>query len=350
MKKKLSIRNMLLMLIPILVALGALAVFSILPKDDRSFLEGSVEISSSTCFAQANGTVKSMLVQTGQPVQQGDVLAVLDDSGIDKQIAQLQQTLKIKRAQLAQLKTPQDAAARQASRRAAQDTVALWQETLAQAKRVQAAAEETLANQKILYEAGVIAEAEWKQYQQAAELAQSQVITTEAQLNAARNNVDAIALPNADQDAISAAQADLELTQLQIDQLEDSRKDYRICAVTDGVVISTSLEAGATVVAGQSVFQLSNGAEQYAVFYVPQEYLGQIAFGDELPLFQQGNQKEIARGTITYIDWKAVYPPDDYENDSNRNQRSVKIKLALHDGSTFAVGQTLFLRLQSVQD
>ena len=48
---------------------------------------------------------------------------------------------------------------------------------------------------------------------------------------------------------------------------------------------------------------------------------------------------------ITSIDLQAVYPPEDYENDSNRNQRSVKITVELTCGGPFAIGQPLFLRL-----
>ena len=116
------------------------------------------------------------------------------------------------------------------------------------------------------------------------------------------------------------------------------------------MVIGTSLEPGVTVVPGQSVFQLSAGDLQYFVCYLPQEYLDQIAFGEELVLYRQGSQEEAARGTVTYIDLQAVYPPEDYENSGNRNQRSVKVKAELTSGGPFAVGQTLFLRLDTVQD
>ena len=43
----------------------------------------------------------------------------------------------------------------------------------------------------------------------------------------------------------------MDLTQLQIDQLEASREDYSIRAAADGVVIGASLEPGVTVVPGQ---------------------------------------------------------------------------------------------------
>lgn len=75
-----------------------------------------------------------------------------------------------------------------------------------------------------------------------------------------------------------------------------------------------------------------------------------MAFGDQVVLFRQGSGEEAARGTVTYIDWQAVYPPEDYETDENRNRRSVKMKAELTDGGPFAVGQTLYLRLDTVQD
>ena len=75
-----------------------------------------------------------------------------------------------------------------------------------------------------------------------------------------------------------------------------------------------------------------------------------MAVGDELSLFLQGFQKEASCGRVVYIDLQAVYPPEDYENDSNRNQRSVKTKAELIDGGPFSVGQSLFLRLAAAQE
>jgi len=350
MKKKVSLRNLLLVLVPVIVAVSALAVFSLLPKNEQYLLEGSVEIASTACYSKVGGTVESLLVQPGQPVKKGDILAVIDDRAVDWQIEQLLQTMEIKRAQIEKLTAPPDTDAQMASRRAAQDNVTLWKETLAQAQRSLASAQQDLAAQQQLFDAGVISQSEFKQYEKAVEQARSQVKTTKAQLSAAENSVESIPLPDLDEQAIAAAQADLGLTQVQIDQLEDSREDYKIRAVTDGVVINSGIEAGCTVAPGQSVFRVSNGSLKYFVFYLPQEYLDQVAFGDELTLFRQGSLEEAARGTVTYIDLQAVYPPEDYQNDGNRNKRSVKIKAELTDGADFPVGQELILRLAAVRD
>lgn len=349
MKKKLSLRTVMLALIPVLAVASALTAFSLLPKDDQLLLEGSVEIASTTCFAQTGGRVESVLVQPGQRVAAGELLAVLDDSAVDDQAAQLKQTLAIKEAQLQQVSAPLNLEAQQAARRAAQANVSLWEENLTQAQAALERAQQQLAERQTLYDAGTIPLAELRQYEQAVESAQSQIVTTQAQLSAARNNVQAIALPTADEQAIAVARADLELTQLQLDQLERSREDYLIRAAADGVVISASPEPGSTVAAGQGIFKLSSENRQYAVFYLPQDHLAQVAFGDELSLFLQGSQEEAGRGRVTYIDLQAVYPPEDYENSSNRNQRSVKIKVELTDGGPFAVGQPLFLRLAAAK-
>ena len=125
MKKKISLRNVILVLVPVLAAAGALAAFSLLPKDDQLLLEGSVEIASTTCFAQAGGRVESVLVQPGQRVEAGELLAVLDDSPVDDQIALLKQTQAIKEAQLQQLSAPLNLDSQQAARRAAQANVDL---------------------------------------------------------------------------------------------------------------------------------------------------------------------------------------------------------------------------------
>jgi len=349
-KKKLPLGRLLLALVPILAAVCGLVVYALLPKEKLYLLEGNVEAASTACYSKVDGTVKDLLVQAGQPVQKGEVLAVIDDSAVDRQVEQLLLVLEMKQAQMEQLKRPSDREAQMASRRAAQDHVTLWEETLAQARRELAAARQDLDIRQQLYDAGAISRAELRQYEQAADLADSQVKTTKAQLSAAKNQAEAVLLPDADEHELAAARAEIGLTELQIRQLEDSREDYKIRSATDGVVISTGIETGCTVVSGQNVFRVSNGGRQYFVCYLPQEYLEQVAFGDELPLFRQGESQEAARGIVTYMDLQAAYPPEDYENSGNRNKRSVKIKAELTGGGPFAVGQELVLRLAAVQE
>lgn len=335
--------------VPVLVALTAVAIFAALPENDTFLLEGAVEIASRTCYAQAGGRVEEMLVETGQPVKKGDVLAVIDDRAVDEQTAQLEQQVKIKAAQVKQLQAQTDTDAALASRRAAESNVTLWEENLAQAQRGLAAARQELADQKALYDAGAIARTEYDRYRQAADAAQSRVVTTQAQLESAKSAVEAVLVPD-EENQVAAAQAELELICLQLSQLETSREDYQIRAFSDGVVISTTLEEGAAVIAGQSAFQLSDGKQQYAVFYLPQEYLPQAEFGREMSLYQQGSREEAARGRVCFIDLQAVYPPEAYENDENRNERSVKIKVELEPGAEFDVGEALYLRLETVQE
>lgn len=349
MKKRILLR-ILLILAPVLLASAALLMFWALPDDDNVVIEGAVEIASHTCYVQAGGMIREVLVQTGQNVHQGETLAVIDDREVDDQIAQLKQTLIMKEAQLRQRMSPSGMDAYEAARQAAEDNVIMWKETLAQAERTLAVARQDLEIYKQLFDAGDISATELRSYEQVVVNARSQVEVTRAQLSAAQNNVNAIQNPSSGEEAVTAAQADVELTRLMISQLERKREDYMICAAADGVVISSLLEAGASVIPGQKAFQISNGMLQHFVFYLPQEYVDLIAFGDELILTRQGSREEAARGVVDYIDWQAVYPPDDYENRSNKNKKSIKIKARIISGGPFAVGQTLFLRLDTTRE
>lgn len=349
MKKSISLR-ILLVLVPVLLAAAALVIFSALPDDDHIVIEGSVEISSHACYAQAGGVVREVPVQTGQNVQKGDTLAVIDDTEIEDQIAQQKQTLLIKEARFRQQMYPSSTETYEAARKAAEDNVAMWEETLAQAERTLKAARQDHELQKKLYETGDISLSELRSYEQAVQRAKSQAEVTRAQLSAARNSVNAIQNPSSNQEDVAAAEADVALTRLMISQLERKREDCVIRAASDGVVISSLLEPGASVIPGQKAFQVSNGTRQHFVFYLPQEYVGLIAFGDELVLTLQGSREEAARGVIDYIDWQAVYPPDDYENSGNKNKKSIKIKAQIVSGGPLAVGQTLFLRLDTTRE
>ena len=117
-------------LVPVLTAAVAMGIFSILPRDKVFVPEGAVEISVQDCYAQAGGTVESVLVKTGQQVRAGDVLARIDDRDLDSQAEQLRQTIEIQNARLEQLKTLPNPAALEASYQAALDEVTIRQENL----------------------------------------------------------------------------------------------------------------------------------------------------------------------------------------------------------------------------
>lgn len=339
-------RKAALVLAPILIVAAVLCLFSVLPKSKTVNLEGTVEISTSPYYAQVSGRVAEVQAEAGQQVKAGDVLAVLDSRDIDNEIQQLQETLVIKNAKLKELTDDPKVSAIDAARRSARDNAAVCQERLEAAGREWRDAQEELEAQKKLYEGGSISKQELKGYEMTVAEKASAVSIAEAQLSAAKSSVDAIEYPEKSANAIEGAEADLRLTKLQIQKLQDGKEDYVIKALKDGIVISRSVDAGSTVIGGQSLFELSDEKDRYFVFYLPQEYSHEAAFGDTVDLYGFNGAEQIGTAEICYIDWKAVYTPKDFETSGNKNKKSIKIKALIQEGGDLSVGETLITKLQ----
>ena len=84
------------------------------------------------------------------------------------------------------------------------------------------------------------------------------------------------------------------------------------------------------------------------MFYLPQEYSRQLAFGEEVPIYRVNAKEPVGTAEICYIDWKAVYTPENYETSANKNKKSIKIKASIDSAEALGVGETLTTRLQKM--
>lgn len=337
-----------MVLLPVLCIAVALVVFSMMPKSNEIVLEGTVEIATSTCYAQVSGMVQEVPVQTGQTVKAGDVLALLDDSALENQIAQQETICMMKEAVVRQLQNAPNLQSVQAARAAAQSQVAIYQEKLVAAQRAQVQAQNNYEEQQQLFEIGAVSQKELDQYQTACQDAAAAIRIASAELDAAVHTVDTFTATKPDADAIQAAQADVQLSRLQLENLQRQKAYYQVTALQDGVVIQSAIEPGNTVVQGQSLFELSRADQRYFVFYLPQEYSRQLAFGQEVPIYRVNAKEPVGTAEICYIDWKAVYTPENFETSANKNKKSIKIKARIRSAETLGVGETLTTRLQKM--
>lgn len=336
-------------LIPVLAVCVGVAVFSVLPKSGAVRLEGSVEIATTPLLSQVGGTVAEILVETGAPVQAGDLLAKMDTRQIQNEIEQLETALIIKTATLQELRERQDSGALDAAKNASQNSAAVYEERLRAAKRTLSQAQADCAVQQALYDAGTISRQALTQAESAVAAARSGVSIAQSELAAALDNVDALGPTDQGSYALKAAQADVRLTELQIQRLQLSLEDHTITAPAEGVVIKGNLYAGSTVVPGQELFLLSKGAEQYFVCYVPEDLLETIAFGSTLELYRFNSDEPLGTATICYIDWQAVYTPKDFASSANKNQKSVKVKALISSQAPIGVGEALITKLERPQ-
>lgn len=180
------------------------------PSEVEISLPGSVHAEIETpIFARADGYIKRRLVDIGDRVKAGQLLAEIDSPELEQQIRETEATVKRAQAALRQAQAASEQA--QANLKLAEVTAKRWQ---------------TLA------EKGVVSQQDGDEKRSAYEVRRADAAAAEANLQAARENV-------------SAAEAALQ-------RLRELRSFRLVRAPFDGVITARNIDAGTLVSAGSS--------------------------------------------------------------------------------------------------
>jgi len=226
-------------------------------------LEGEVEVTEIDVAAKLPGRVKTVAVQLGQTVRQGDLLFTLSSPEVE--------------AKLAQAKAAQDAAG--AVRRKAeagarcQEVRAAWQ----QFSRAQAAAElatVTLQRVERLLAEGVVPQQRRDEVdaQAKAAMAASDAAKAMAEMADEGARVE-------DKDAAAAVEAQAGGA---VSEVEAYLAETRIHAPSDGEVAGLLIDAGEIAPAGFPVITLARLSDLWVVVHVREDLLAKIGIGTEL--------------------------------------------------------------------
>ena len=116
----------------------------------------------------------------------------------------------------------------------------------------------------------------------------------------------------------AAARADIEQTQSQIRQAEANLAKYKVTAISDGIIVSKHFLEGDIVSAGSNLAEIASQQDKYLVTYVPEDYINNISYGQELAIY---SGKTEYKGTVSFIDLKAQYTPQGYADPGQQEQK-----------------------------
>ncbi|NLC76374.1 MAG: HlyD family efflux transporter periplasmic adaptor subunit [Clostridia bacterium] len=293
--------------------------------------EGVVETSIYGHYTEVGGKIIELPVEPGQEVKAGDVIAVLDDTNERYALEQLEKTLAKKQALLAELTLGVDPEELKQGRNNLSLAEVAYENALLTRDKIKRDYEDALA----LWEAGVLVQAELDQLKYQADLAEAAVETAAMQLDNAKQQL-ALLQKGLPKEKIAGAQADVELTEVQIRQSKNNLAKYTITALCDGTVISKNYLPGSIVSPGSNLVDIASATEKHLVVYVPREYLSQLSHGQEAVLLSGETEY---RGTVSFIDVKAQYTPKELQTQANRNKESMKVKVGLSPEFPIKIGE-----------
>ncbi len=275
-------------------------------------LYGNVDIHQVDLAFRVGGRIEEMLVQEGQAVKQGDVLAKLETRPFEDEVRMTQADVAMQEANFTKLFTGY----RPEEIQQARDTVKEREVTAANLQL-------TLERLSKLQQGGAIAK-------QQEDDSRARYQEARARLEVAKNQLDLMEKGfRAEDVAVQKAAVDGSLARLA--KAQTALDDTTLYAQEDGVILTRSREKGAIVAAGQSVYTLSLINPVYIRAYINQPLLGHVKPGMPVDIYVDSMPGKAYKGHVGFISPTAEFTPKSVETQEVRNDLVFRLRVIAED-------------------
>jgi HlyD family secretion protein len=314
-----TLRGHLAVLLPPLLLSGCFGA-------DDGAIQGYVEGTYVYVSAESDGRIVERPVAAGDMIEEGAILARLDDSEEKEAVAGAEARLAQASAQLANLRSGQR-----------DEEISVIAARLAEARTSFNLAEEDYRRKLVLRERGIVA-------QSAVDDAKAKRDTTESNANAIERELIVAKLP-ARPEEISAAERNVAAEEAALAQARIQLERRVLTAPAPGRVEETFYEPGERVSAGQPVVSLLPDTNRKIRFFLPEAELSRARIGQRIDVACDGCSEGLA-AEIDLIATEAEFtPPILYSKDS-REKLVFRIEARPLDAAVeLKVGQPVDVRL-----
>ncbi len=280
-------------LVLLLLAAGGLGYWKSLHDrlpEGLSMGNGRLESTEVQIASKVPGRLAEVLVDEGDKVTRGQLLARIDTRTMEAQRSQ---------AEAEVLRARENYAAAQASVQLRQSELLLASQEL---KRVREIYQRKFASQQLL-----------DQQQARYDTATSAVVAARAQLAAIKA-------------AIGTAEA-------QVAQLTSEIDDSSLRAPIDGIIQLRLAEPGEVLGAGGRVLMLIDPSDQYMNLYLPAAATGRLTVGDQARIVLDALPEQALPAKIAFVAAKAQFTPKQVETRDERQKLVFRVKLRLTEPS-----------------
>lgn len=272
---------------------------------------GRIEATEIDVAAKSPGRVSEILVNEGDFVTAGQVVARLDTATLQAQLRQAQAQLR--RAQAA-VETARSQLAQRESEKAAAQAAVLQREAELDAARKQAARSAALAK------TGAISE-------QVADNDHARMLSAEAAVSAARAQVAAAEAGIVTAQAqIAGALSEVEAAQAAIERIQAEIDDCELVAPRSGRVQYLVARVGEVVAAGGRVLNLVDLSDVYMTFFLPTAAAGRVALGTEVRLVLDAAPQYVIPARVSYVADVAQFTPKTVETQAEREKLMFRVR------------------------
>lgn len=294
-----------------LLGAGAFYWFYYKPKHDHAptKLYGNVEIREAEASFRQAGRIKNILVDEGDKVQEGQVLAELETDTFMDAMAASDAEISLANSDLTKLKN--------GSR---PEEIAIAKDNVAVTKAALDNAQNEYARQAALAPSGAVA-------QKIVDNLKSQRDMAQANYQAA---IDALKLRQngARKEDLMAGQSRLQGAMANRRKIQTALDDTKLYAPVSGIIVAKPKEKGAIVAPNLAVFTISIQDPIYIRAYVSEKELAKFAPGTQVLIKSDSIDKEY-QGQVGYVSPRAEFTPKTVETQDLRTDLVYRLRIVV---------------------
>lgn len=272
---------------------------------------GRIEATEIDISTKLAGRIDDILVNEGDFVRSGQVLAHMQISVLEAQkaeaTAQYYQAVHAEKNAQAQIKLRES------------DVLAA-QAVVAQRESEQDAADRRLARSEVLVKSKALSQQQLDDDRASAKSTRAAVIAAKAQVAAAEAAVEA-----AKAQAVGAA-ATIQAAQATIDRIQADIVDSQLIAPRDGRVQYRVAQPGEVLGAGGNVLNMVDLSDVYMTFFLPETAVGKVSLGSDVRIILDAAPNYVIPAKISFVANTAQFTPKTVETASERQKLMFRVK------------------------
>ncbi len=275
-------------------------------------LSGNMEVTETNIGFKPTGRVIDLLVDEGDSVRKGDLLARLDNAEVASAVAQQRADLQEAGVRLAEL----EAGSRPQEIEQAKADVQAQEAELVRIRKDYERAE-------MLYQNGAIPSAQFDAAKSAFESRAAQLRRAAEQLSLAKEG------PR--KESIEAAAYRVRQARAKLGVAQEKLNDTLIYAPFSGVILRKNVELGETVGQGAPVYTIGDLANPWIKVYVKEEKLGLVKLGQKAQITTDTYRGKVYNGWVSFISSEAEFTPKNVQTQEERVKLVFGVKVRVEN-------------------
>lgn len=308
----------MIILVVVAVAAAAFIGWRILAKPElpAGIASGNGRLEANELFISAKfpGRIKEVLVNEGDTVNVGQVVARLDTEELEASLRQAE--AQIQQAQETQRAATADVATKRAQVNTRRAEIAEKQADFNYAAQ-------QYARSRGLVPTGAVS-------QQEAQLDNSQMLAKRAQVSGSQADLAAAQADLAQAQAtVGRTASTIQAAAAEADRIRAQIKDAVLVAPIRGRIERRLAEAGEVVGAGGRVYSLVDLSDVYMYIFLPEKVTGKLSMGSEARIVLDAAPQYPIRALVSYVSPTAQFTPKTVETAEERHNLTFRVKLQI---------------------